>query len=49
MYIKDLKYKITIRLNEKELSSLKHIANERKTTLSDLLRYIIREYIRMYK
>ena len=49
MYIKDLKYTLSVRLNEKEINLLKDIAIERKTTISDLVRYIIKEYIRIYK
>ena len=49
MYTLNKIKKVNIRLTEKELEELKTISNERKMCLSDLIRYILEDYIRNNK
>lgn len=48
MYHKNLIHKINIRLSIAQYNELKRISEERKTNISNLIRYIIADYIRKY-
>lgn len=48
MYHKNLLYKITFRLNPKQYDKLCELAVVRHTSVSNLIRYIVAEYLRNY-
>ena len=49
MYTLDKTKSVNIRLTEKELEELETMSNERKIFLSELIRYILKDYIRKFK
>lgn len=49
MYTLNKTKSVNIRLTEKELEELETMSNKRKMCLSELIRYILKDYIRNYK
>ena len=49
MYTLDKIKSVNVRLTEKELEELETMSNERKITRSELIRYILTDYIRKFK